>query len=64
MGEVFEELILPTEKTRGTFQFEKFSITASNQELGSRFHLFAGRTSIDASLKLLYYLICAFSLEF
>ena len=42
----------------------KTFVAANSQELGSRFHLFAAKTRIDTFIKILFYLICAFILEF
>ena len=61
---IFKELILLTERNLRNFSFYKTFITANNHKLGSRFHLFTVKYHIDALIKLLSSLICAFSLVF
>ena len=48
--EIFKELILLKENSLRSFSILKIFITTNNQELGSRFHSFAAKTSIDCLL--------------
>ena len=61
---IFKELILLTERNLRSFIFCRTFITANNKKLGSRFHLFTAKYHINAFIKLLSSLICAFSLVF
>ena len=61
---LFKELILLTERNLRNFSFCKTFITANNNKLGSRFHLFTAKYHIDVFVKLLSSLICAFCLVF
>ena len=61
---IFKELILLTGRNLRNFSFCKTFITANNKKLGSRFHLFTAKYHIDAFIKLLSSLLCAFSLVF
>ena len=61
---IFKERILLTKRNLRNFSFCKTFITANNQKLGSRFHLFTANYHIDAVIKLISSLVCAFSLVF
>ena len=61
---IFKELTPLTERNLRNFSYCKTFITASNQKLGSRFHLFTAKYHIDALIKLLSSLICASRLVF
>ena len=60
--EIFKQLKLLKEKSVRNFSIWKSFMTASNQEIGSRFHSFAAKTSIDKFKKPLSYLYLLFVL--